>query len=190
MDRPRFAFVGWTICCFCLACFACYGWIDICCFAVAIVLIGMAAEAMLKPDGVDEPTTLITDRSDAREKGRRLKEAVAANRFYEDAEITLATLAGKLNIHPHDLSRIINIGLEKNFSDFINDFRVREVAGKMQDPAYDRLTLLGIAYESGFNSKRTFNRVFKDITGKSPLEYKNTVKKEVPINKLAPLARM
>ena len=53
-------------------------------------------------------------------------------------------------IHPHDLSRIINMGLEKNFSDFINEFRVREVAGKMLNKAYDRLTLLlGIAYESG-----------------------------------------
>ena len=85
----------------------------------------------------------ITDRSDAKEKGRRLKEAVAANRFYEDAELTLATLAVKLMVHPHDLSRIINVGLEKNFSDFINEFRVREIARKMQDPAHDRLHAAG-----------------------------------------------
>ncbi|MGZ3777069.1 MAG: ABC transporter permease, partial [Mucilaginibacter sp.] len=95
-----------------------------------------------------------------------------------------------LNIHPHDLSRIINIGLEKNFSDFINDFRVREVVRKMQNPAYDRITLLGIAYESGFNSKRTFNRVFKETTGKSPVEYKNSLKKEEPIDKLAHISQM
>jgi len=141
----------------------------------------MAAEVLLKLDGSTELAMPITDRSDAKEKGRRLKEAVAANRLYEDAELTLATLAAKLMIHPHDLSRIINVGLEKNFSDFINEFRVREVARKMQDPAFDNLTLLGIAYESGFNSKTTFNRVFKEITGKTPAEYK----KEVPIDKLA-----
>ena len=72
-------------------------------------------------------------------------------------------------IHPHDLSRIINMGLEKNPSDFINEFRVREVAGKMLNKAYDRLTLPGIAYESGFkpNSERTFHRVFKEMTGKN-----------------------
>src|SRR5437588_332883 len=68
----------------------------------------------------------------------------------------------------------------------INEFRVREVARKMQDAAYDRLTLLGIAYESGFNSKTTFNRVFKEMTGKTPVEYKSALNKEVPIDKLAP----
>lgn len=159
-------------------------------FIVAIVLIGMAAEVLLKLDSNAQLVTPVTDRTDAKEKGRRLKESVAANRLYEDAELTLATLALKLNIHPHELSRIINIGLEKNFSDFINGFRVREIAWKMQDPTYDNLTLLGIAYESGFNSKTTFNRVFKEMTGKTPVEYKNSLKKEVPIDKLAPLARI
>jgi len=186
MDRPRFAF-RWLdrvllllglLCA--LALFNDTFWLTI-----AFILIGMAAYAMLKPDSGVQQIMPITDRSDAREKSRRLKEAVAANRLYEDAELTLTTLAVKLNIHPHDLSRIINIGLEKNFSDFINEFRVREVARKMQDPAYNRLTLLGIAYESGFNSERTFHRVFKEMTGKTPLEYKNSLRKELPNDNLA-----
>ncbi|HTK20826.1 MAG TPA: ABC transporter permease [Mucilaginibacter sp.] len=191
MDRPRFAF-RWLERALLLLGILCLLWLfnDNFSFAVAFVLIGMAAEAILKPGENIPITTPITDRSDVRQKGRRLKESVAANRLYEDAELTLNTLAVKLMIHPHDLSRIINVGLEKNFSDFINEFRVREVARKMQDPAYDRLTLLGIAYESGFNSKRTFNRVFKDMTGKTPVEYKNILKKEGLIDKLAPLPRM
>ncbi len=186
MDRPRFAF-RWLdrvllllgLCC-ALSLFN-----DIFFLTIAFGLIGMAADAMLKPDNGVQQIMPITDRSDAREKSRRLKEAVAANRLYEDAELTLTTLAVKLNIHPHDLSRIMNVGLEKNFSDFINEFRVREVARKMQDPAYDRLTLLGIAYESGFNSQRTFNRVFKEMTGKTPVEYKHSLKKELPNDRLA-----
>ncbi|WP_169316163.1 helix-turn-helix domain-containing protein [Mucilaginibacter paludis] len=152
---------------------------------VTIVLIAMAAEALLKQDTDRQLTKPISDRSDAREKGRRLKEIVAASRFYEDTELTLATLALKLHIHPHDLSRMINQGLEKNFNDFINEFRVREIARKMRDPANDRLTLLGIAYDSGFNSERTFHRVFKEITNKTPLEYKNKLRKKLPIDKLA-----
>ena len=188
MDRPRFAFrrldgalllLGF-LCVLSLFSGVFY-------LTIAFVMIGMATEAMLKPDISVQLTTPITDRSDAREKGRRLKEVVAVNCLYGDAELTLTTLAVKLSIHPHDLSRIINVGLEKNFSDFINEFRVREVARKMQDPVYDRLTLLGIAYESGFNSQRTFHRVFKEMTGKTPLEYKNSLKKELPIDKLAPL---
>lgn len=188
MDRPRFAFrrqesalhlLGLTCM---LSLFN-----DVFFFAISFVLIEMAADAMLEPHRSIELVTPITDRSDAREKARRLKETVAINRFYADAELTLTTLALKLSIHPHDLSHIINVGLEKNFSDFINEFRVREVSRKMQDPASDKLTLLGIAYESGFNSKRTFNRVFKEITGKTPVEYKGGLKKEGPINKLAPM---
>jgi len=186
MDRPRFAFrrLDRTLQLLALLCML---WLfnDVLSFAVAFVLIGMAAEVMLKLDSSTQLAKPITDRYDAKEKSRRLKEAVAANRFYEDAELTLTTLAVKLNMHPHDLSRIINVGMGKNFNDFINEFRVRETVRKMHDPVCDRLTLLGIAYESGFNSQRTFNRVFKEMTGKTPVEYKNGLKKELPNDKLA-----
>lgn len=186
MDRPCVAFRRLDKALHLLA-LLCTLWLfnDVLSFTVAFVLIGMAAEVMLKLDSSTQLTTQITDRYDAKEKCRRLKEAVAANRLYEDAELTLTSLAVKLNIHPHDLSRIINVGMEKNFSDFINEFRVRETARRMQDPAHDRLTLLGIAYQSGFNSQRTFNRVFKEMTGKTPVEYKNSLKKEWPNDKLA-----
>ncbi len=191
MDRPRFAFrrlEGALLLLGLLCMLSLFSYTFS--LTVAFVLIGMAAEVILKLDSGNQLSMPLTDRSDTKEKGRRLKEAVAANRLYEDAELTLTTLAVKLMIHPHDLSRIMNVGLEKNFSDFINEFRVREIARKMQDPAYDRLTLVGIAYESGFNSKRTFNRVFKEMTGKTPVEYKNSLRKEGPIDKLAPLSRM
>ena len=191
MDRPRFAFRRLNGALFLLG-LCCLLWLfkDIFSLAVAFVLIGMAAEIILKPDSGTHLHLPMTDTSDAKEKGRRLKEAVAAGRLYDDAELTLASLAVKLAIHPHDLSRIINLGLKKNFSDFINEFRVREVVRKMQDPGYHRLTLLGIAYESGFNSQRTFNRVFKEMTGKTPAAYKNMLEKELPIDKLAALPRM
>jgi putative ABC transport system permease protein len=191
MDRPRFAFKRLDRVLFLLGLLCLLSMLnDAFFFVVAFVLIVIAMEAILKPDNFVGAIMPITDRSDAREKGRRLKEAVAVNRLYEDAELTLATLSVKLMMHPHDLSRIINQGLEKNFSDFINEFRVREVARKMQDAAYDHLTLLGIAYESGFNSERTFQRVFKELTGKTPSEYKNNLKKGPPIDKLAGLPRM
>ncbi|SDF73922.1 putative ABC transport system permease protein [Mucilaginibacter pineti] len=185
MDRPRFAFrrLKWALVllgALCvLSCFNAYFL-----FAITFVLMLEGAGRLLKPDGAIQLTLPNNETNDAREKGRRLKEAVAAGRFYTDAELTLATLSVKLGIHPQELSRAMNLGLKKNFSDFVNEFRVREVSRKMRDPAYAHLTILGIAYESGFNSKTTFNRVFRELTGKTPLEYK----KEVPINKLAPHA--
>jgi len=191
MDRPRFAFRWLEKILIVLGLFCVLSAVsDIFYFAIAFALIGLAAKVVLNPDGEVRLAMPVADRSDEREKGRRLKEAVAANRLYADAELTLTTLAVKLNVHPHDLSRIINVGLNKNFNDFVNEFRVREVARKMQDPAFDRLTLLGIAYECGFNSQRTFNRVFKEIAGKTPAEYKNSLKNELPNDKLATLPRL
>ncbi|MCF0075798.1 helix-turn-helix domain-containing protein, partial [Dyadobacter sp. CY261] len=187
MDRPRLAFRGLDKALVLLGSSCLLTLVSDSFFlATAFVLMGMAAEVVLKSDSPVRLTMPIADRTDVRQKGRKLTEVVAANHLYEDAELTLTKLALKLAIHPHELSRIINIGLDKNFSDFINEFRVREIARKLRDPAYDRLTLLGIAYESGFNSKTTFNRVFKEITGQTPVEYKNGLKKEVPIDELGP----
>lgn len=106
-----------------------------------------------------------------------LRLQLASNLFYLDASLTLSSLADALQITAHELSRIINVGTGKNFNDFINEYRVNEVIRKLQDPAYHRITLLGIGYDSGFNSKTTFNRTFKQITGQSPLSYKNSLKK-------------
>ena len=187
MDRPRFAFRGLEQALILLVFLCLLTMIDnLFCCTIAWVLMVMAASAILKeenPAGISAPVS----RADAREKGRRIKEMIAAGRLYEDAELTLASLAVKLGMHPHDLSHIMNNGLDKNFSDLINGFRVREVVRKMQEPAYDRLTLPGIAYESGFNSKTTFNRVFKELTGKTPLEYKRCLDKKVPIDNLVHL---
>ncbi len=72
---------------------------------------------------------------------------------------------------------------KKNFHEFISEYRVSDVIQKMLDPAFDHITLLGIAYDSGFNSKSAFNRIFKGMTGKSPAEYKNDLKKEFPVYK-------
>ena len=102
------------------------------------------------------------------------------NRFYLDAELNLNSLAKELGLSIHELSRTINTGLRKNFNDFVNEFRIQDITRKMMDPAYDRITLLGIAYDCGFNSKTTFNRAFKQILGKSPAEYKGQLKKERP----------
>ncbi|NOW96122.1 ABC transporter permease [Mucilaginibacter sp. SG564] len=186
MDRPRFAFRRVKKALVWLG-FFCILWLfnDLFAFAIAFVLMGMVVHVLLKPEGSTQLSVPVVDRSDAREKGRWLKEVVTVNRLYADPELTLTSLAVRLGIHPHDLSKSINLGLEQNFNDFINGFRVREIVRKMRDPANDRLTLVGIAYESGFNSERTFHRAFKELTGKTPLEYKNSLKKELPIDKLA-----
>lgn len=123
------------------------------------------------------------------QRGYWLRHQMKINRFYLDEELSLNSLAKELGISIHELSKIINTGLRKNFNDFVNEFRIQDVTRKMRDPAYDRLTLLGIAYDCGFNSKTTFNRAFKQIAGKSPAEYKNELKKKRPNHDLNPFSQ-
>ena len=149
---------------------------------LAATITWIGAVAFLRPEielpGEASPVLKPSAPVESRQKGAWLKKAMEANLYHQDPELSLSSLAEKLDIHPHELSRIINIALKKNFNDFINEYRVKDVARKMQDPAYDHITLLGIAFESGFNSQSTFTRAFKQITGKTPLEYKNDLKKD------------
>lgn len=92
---------------------------------------------------------------------------------YLDANLTLPQLAIMLQIPPHHLSRVINEKFGINFFDFINQYRVAEVKTKIDNPEFDNLSLLGIAFDCGFNTKSAFNRVFKKMTGLTPSEYKN-----------------
>jgi putative ABC transport system permease protein len=163
-------------------------------FFLATVIIWIGTEALSKPEAIQNekpvPAPSVSKPStELRQKGIWLQKAMEAGRFYQDAELNLRSLAEALDVHPNELSRIINVALGKNFNDFINEYRIREVIRKMQDPAYDRLTLLGIAFDAGFNSKTTFNRAFRQMTGKSPAEYKSDLKKERPSYNLEPLSQ-
>ena len=86
-------------------------------------------------------------------------------------EITLSTLASELDVTPDYLSGIINNKLGKNFFDFINHYRIEEFKTRSLAAENKKFTLLSIAYDCGFNSKATFNRVFKNVTGITPGEY-------------------
>ncbi len=160
---------------------------------LAVMMIWITAAAFSKTNiGVPVPAQPVSKPKppdDLLQKAKWLRKVMETERYYRDEELGLASLAETLEMHPHDLSRIMNVALKKNFSDFVNEFRIREVTQKMQDPAYDRITLLGIAFDSGFNSKTTFNRAFREMTGKSPAEYKNYLKKKRPFYFLEPYSR-
>jgi AraC-like DNA-binding protein len=90
---------------------------------------------------------------------------------YLNPELTLSELADNLNTNSSLLSQVINSGFEKNFNDFVNQYRVEEFKQKSKSRDFQHLTLLAIAFECGFNSKATFNRAFKKITGQNPSNF-------------------
>ena len=92
-------------------------------------------------------------------------------KVYEDPELSLTQMAKQLKTNPSILSKTINQGFQLNFNDFINNYRIDAVKEKLKAGEQKTQTLLGIAYDCGFNSKATFNRAFKKVTGTSPKEW-------------------
>ncbi|GAB3867346.1 hypothetical protein GCM10028824_09560 [Hymenobacter segetis] len=100
----------------------------------------------------------------------KLLALMAEDQPWLEPELTLAELAHRLRTNTSLLSHVINTGCGQNFNDFVNRYRVAEAERKLQDPRLAHYSLVGIALESGFNSKSTFNRVFKKLTGRTPGE--------------------
>lgn len=98
----------------------------------------------------------------------RIKKHMIEARPYLDVELTLNQLAQALNLSVTSVSQAINSGLGKNFNDFVNEYRVQEICSRLKAGEHISKTLLGVAMDSGFNSKATFNRSFKKVTGLTP----------------------
>lgn len=109
---------------------------------------------------------------EAAQYSAQLEEYLRLEKPYLDPELTLTQLAERINISPHHLSQIINEQFQLNFFEFINQFRVQEVKSRIGNPKYKSYSLLGIAMDSGFNSKSAFNRVFKKLTHQTPSQFK------------------
>jgi AraC-like DNA-binding protein len=92
---------------------------------------------------------------------------------FTDGDLTIQKLAEKLSIPANHLSQTINERLGQTFSDFVNSYRVEAAKRKLVDPAFSHLSVLGIAEEVGFNSKSSFNSVFKKHTKMTPSEFRN-----------------
>ena len=94
---------------------------------------------------------------------------------YLNPDFSLQMMVADLNISREKLSYFINNNQGKNFYKFINEFRVEEVRGKLLDAGLNYYTVLGIGLECAFNSKASFNPIFKEETGLTPSEYKKTI---------------
>jgi AraC-like DNA-binding protein len=101
----------------------------------------------------------------------QLKQLFEKDQIYLEQKLTLKMVAEQLKLPQNYVSGLINSYHNTNFSTFVNSYRVEEVKKRMNDPKERNKTLLGIALESGFSSKSSFNKTFKEITGKNPSEF-------------------
>ncbi len=105
---------------------------------------------------------------------QKIKSLMEDEKPYLNPELNLSDLANLAKLTRAQLSEIINSGFHKNFNDFVNSYRVEAFKDMLHEHKHKQLSMLGIAYECGFNSKATFNRVFKKLTHSSPSEFLKT----------------
>ena len=82
--------------------------------------------------------------------------------------LSLRSLAAQIELHPNKLSWLLNESMGYNYNNFVNQYRVAHFKKLALDPSNAHISLLGLAYESGFNSKTVFNTYFKKETGMTP----------------------
>ena len=107
----------------------------------------------------------------------KLERLMKTKQPYLNPDLSLSKLAALMDMNPRQLSYKINQNYERNFYDFVNNYRVEAVKQRLQSKERDQLSLLGHALDCGFNSKSTFNHVFKKTTQLTPSQYLRKTRK-------------
>lgn len=102
----------------------------------------------------------------------KLYKALNEKKLYRYETLSLTDLAEEMDVSTKKISELLNQYLHTTFYNLINQYRVNEVIERMALPDAGKYTLMGIAYDCGFQSKASFNRIFKQKTGKSPSDFR------------------
>jgi len=144
-----------------------------------VVMIIFAALGFTAISQINETYPKITETNHATAKavseknwnteGDALRAAVLSNEWHLEPRLSIRDVAGRMATNETYVSRALNHGIGKGFNRFINELRVNHAKDLIQA---NRDNFLNIAMDSGFNSKATFNRVFREISGETPSAFK------------------
>lgn len=112
------------------------------------------------------------------ERAARLEEdirRVMGEGLYRQANLSLQDLAEAVDSSAHNVTQVLNTRIGQSFYDFVNGYRVEEARRRLADPAQAHLTVIAIGLDAGFNSKSSFNAVFKKVTGQTPSAFRAVV---------------
>jgi AraC-like DNA-binding protein len=150
-------------------------------FIIALLWLGIANEASaVSPTASGQRPS---PRPEARTAGpldqqeaallEALRELMEEQKLHRHDGLTIAVLAARLGIPEYRLRRLINQRLgHRNFSSFVNGYRLAEARAALADPVQANVPILTIALDTGFQSLAPFNRAFKMTAGMTPREYR------------------
>ena len=117
---------------------------------------------------------VLLDSSEVNKYGKELEQIMIDYKLYLNPDLSLKDLGSYLELPANYVSQLLNLGFQKNFSEYVNTFRVKEFKERVLLEKNKGLTIMAIAYDSGFNSKTVFNTFFKKIEGITPNTYLKT----------------
>jgi len=122
------------------------------------------------------PSNTAKEDKDWKADGETLRQSVTSNNWFLEPRLSIRDVASRMGTNETYVSRALNNGIGISFNRFINEMRVTHAKSliKNQDSNF-----LNIAMDSGFNSKATFNRVFRDIAGETPSAFKKRIVQNV-----------
>lgn len=106
----------------------------------------------------------------------RLEVLMTEQQLFLQGDLSLRTLAEYINLPPNHMSQLLNVGFEQNFANYVNGYRLEHFKTLLENNNSHELTLMALAYDSGFNSKTVFNTFFKKSLGMTPKAYWNQSK--------------
>ena len=136
---------------------------------------------------INRPKELLPTKKPSKYKGSKLKaqqvetyqsalfDLMQAKKLYQDPKLSIHKVSTELGLPRQYISEVLNMHVGKSFQDFVNEYRVEAFVEKLKKDQNGHFTLFGLANEVGFNSKSTFNAIFKKHKGLTPSQYKKTL---------------
>lgn len=131
-----------------------------------------AMESILN-DGPTSTKRLMFSEERLHQLKMQLLDKMEEQKPYLDQDLSLPSLARQMALSLNELSELVNVGFGENFTQFVNRYRVERSKQLLVSKKHAHLSMVGIAFEAGFNSKTSFNTAFKKMTGVSPSYFKN-----------------
>lgn len=104
----------------------------------------------------------------------KIRRIMLKEKLYRNPTLSLYDLADAMNVSRHNLTNLLNEKLEMNFFQFVNLYRLEEVSSRIKDDYEKKYNIIELAYDSGFNSKSSFNSLFKKQYEMTPTQYRST----------------
>lgn len=130
-------------------------------------------ESIISEENNSDP--LLENEKAHNEDLQKLQQYMISEKPFLDPSLTIQDVAIATKIPVRELSLLINHKLEQHFYDFVNAYRVENAMAILKDSTKNKVTILEILYEVGFNSKSSFNTAFKKHTGTTPTSYRNSL---------------